>query len=97
MGAEIEEFKDIKVLLEMAIHELCIAQERVTTIHQEIQQEIHPRIVQALSSLDEIMALKAIDMDENTHQTFIEACQRAKTLQEGVCSLSTGGTPQPTF
>ena len=79
MGAEIEESKDIKVLLEMAMHELCIAQERVTMIHQEIQQEIHSRIVQALSSLDEIMAIKAIEMDEDTYQTF-KVCQRAKTL-----------------
>ena len=34
----------------MAIHELCIAQERVTEVHQVIHQEIHQRIAQALST-----------------------------------------------
>jgi len=43
-----EDIKDIKALLEKAIHELCIALERVTQIHQIIHQEVHPRIIQAL-------------------------------------------------
>jgi len=51
----------------MAIHELCIAQEKVTKIHHEIQEEVHLRIPQALSSLDEIMALEAIEMTKETH------------------------------
>jgi len=62
-----KESKDIKVLLEMAIHELCIAHERVIEIHQVIHQEVNPRITQALSSFDEVMALRAIEMDEDTH------------------------------
>jgi len=56
-----EDIKNIKVLLEMAIHKLCIAQERVTEIHQIIHQEVDPRIIQALSSLNEIMAMQAIE------------------------------------
>jgi len=97
MGEEVNPTTDIKVLLEIAIHELCIAQERVTKIHHEIQEEVHPRILQALSSLDEIMALEAIEMTEETHQTFLQTCQRAKELQEGVRLLSTEDTPQLTF
>ena len=62
----------------MAIHELCIAQERVTEIQQVIHQEVHPWIAQALSTLDEVMALQAIEMDEDTRQTFLQACQREK-------------------
>ena len=42
------------------------------------------------------MALKAIEMDEDTHQTFLQTCQRAKTLQQGVDLLSTEGTLQHT-
>ena len=97
MGEEAIPRTDVKVLLEMAIHELCIAQERVTKIHHEIQEEIHPRILNALSSLDEIMAIEAIEMTEETHLTFLQTCQRAKELQEGVQLLSTEDTPQPTF
>jgi len=61
----------------MAIYELCIAQERLTEIHH---QEAHPRIIQALSSLNEIMAMKAVKMDAETHQTFLQAYKRAATL-----------------
>jgi len=64
----------------------------VTEIHQAIQQKIHPRITQALASLDEVMVSQAIEMDEDTHQTFLQAYQRAKTLQQGVSYLSTEGT-----
>jgi len=42
------------------------------------------------------MASQAIEMDEDTHQTFLQACQRAKTLQKGVSYLSIEGTLQPT-
>ena len=85
MGEEAIPRTDVKVLREMAIHELCIAQERVTEIHHEIQEEIHPRILNArilnaLSSLDEIMAIEAIEMTEETHLTFLQTCQRAKEL-----------------
>ena len=97
MGEEAIPRADIQALLEMAIHELCITQERVTKIHHEIQEEIHPRILNALSSLDEIMAVKAIEMTEETHMTFLQTCQRAKELQEGVQLLSTEDTPQATF
>ena len=89
--------KDIKVLIEMAIHELCITQERVTEVHQVICQEIHPRITHALSSLDEIMALQAIEMDKDTHQTFQLACQTAATLQKEMEFLSAEDTSLPVF
>jgi len=96
MGAEVSQARDIKVLLEMEIHELCIAQERVTNIHHEIQHEIHPRIVHALSILDEVMALNAIDMEEDIHQSFLETCQRARQLQETIC-CPTETIQQPTI
>jgi len=75
-----EDIKDIKVLLEIVIHELYIAQERLTEIHQIIHQEVHPRIIQALSSLDEIMAMQAIEMDAETHKTLLQGYNRAATL-----------------
>jgi len=96
MGAEESPAMDIKVLLEMAIHELCIAQDKITDIHHEIQHEIHPRIIHALSSLDEVMALKAIDMDEDIHQSFLETCQKARQLQEVIC-CPTIAFQQPTI
>jgi len=80
----------------VAIHELCIAQDKITNIHNEIQQEIHPRIIHALSSLDEVIALKAIDMNEDIHQSFLETCQNARQLQEAVC-CPTATFQQPTI
>ena len=96
---EPEASKDIKVLLEMAIHELCIAQERVTEVHKTIHKEIHHRIMQALSSLDEIVAFNAIEMDEDIHHTFLQSFQKAKELQEEVSHPSTkdDGSSQLTF
>ena len=43
------------------------------------------------------MAIEAIEMTEETHMTFLQTCQRAKELQEGVQLLSTEDTPPPTF
>ena len=85
-----EDIKDIKVLLEIVIHELYIAQERLTEIHQIIHQEVHPRIIQALSSSNEIMAMQAIEMDEETHYTFLQAYKGAAALQKGVETKSEG-------
>jgi len=47
---------DLKTMLEMAIHELCIAQEKIAEIHSAIYEEIHPRIDQALAGLDEVLS-----------------------------------------
>ena len=70
--------------------------DKITNIHHEIQHGIHPRIIHALSSLDEVMALNAIDMDEDIHQSFPETWQRARQLQEAVCS-PTETFQQPTI
>jgi len=35
---------DLKTMIEMAIRELCIAQEKINEIHSAIYEEIHPRI-----------------------------------------------------
>jgi len=43
----------LKTTLEMAIHELCTAQERTAEVHSIIYEDIHPRINQALAGLDE--------------------------------------------
>ena len=47
---------DLKSIIEMAIHELCIAQEKIAEILNTIDQEIHPRINQALAELDEALS-----------------------------------------
>jgi hypothetical protein len=80
--------EDCKLLLEMAIHELCIAQEKITDVYRVIHAEIHPRITQALSNLDEAMASQAMEMDEATHHTFLNACRRATILQKEMDCLS---------
>jgi len=49
-------------------------------IRSTTYEEIHPRINQSLESLDKIMALGAIEMNENTHHSFLKACQRAHKL-----------------
>jgi len=42
---------NLKAMIEMVIHELCIAQEKIAEIHSTIYEEIHPRINQALQAL----------------------------------------------
>ena len=66
-------------------------------VHQVIHQEIHPRIKQALSSLDEVFALQAIEMDEDTHHPFLQACQRAVALQKEMECLLVEDASFPTF
>ena len=66
-------------------------------VHQVIHQEIHPRITHALSSLDEILELQAIEMDQDTYRTFLQACQRATALQKEMECLSTEETSLPAF
>ena len=51
---------------------------------------MHPRITQALLSLDEIMAIEPIEMDEETHLTFLQAYKRAATLQKEVETVPEG-------
>jgi len=43
-------------MIEMAIQELCIAQEKIAEIHGTIYEEIHPRINQVLAELDEALS-----------------------------------------
>jgi len=43
-------------MLEMAIYELCTAQEKIAEIHSMIYEDIHPRINQALAGLDDALA-----------------------------------------
>ena len=69
----------------------------MTEVHQVIHQEILLRITQALSSLDEAMALQAMEMDEDTHHIFLHACQRAAALQNEMECLSVEDTSLPTF
>ena len=71
-------------MLEMAVHELCTAQERLAEIHSIIYEEIHPCINQALAGLDEALASQQLDMDEDTHQEYLKACKRAHTLEESI-------------
>jgi len=52
----------------------------VTEVHELFHQEIDPRITQALSSPDEVMALQAMEMDEDTHHMFLQACPRVAAL-----------------
>jgi len=47
---------NMETMIEMTIHELCIAQEKLADIHNMIYEEIHPRINQALAGLDDILA-----------------------------------------
>jgi len=68
----------------MAVHELCIAQERLAEIHSIIYEEIHPRINQALAGLDDALASQQLDIDEDTHQEYLKACKRAHTLEESI-------------
>jgi len=68
----------------MAIHELCIAREKIAEIHSTIYKEIHPQINQALAGLDEILASQQMDMDEDTHQHYLLACERAHKLEESL-------------
>ena len=75
-------------MIEMAIHELCITQERIAEIHSMIYEEIHPRINQPLAGLDEALASQQIDMDENTHEQYLMACKRAHKLEESIKPLS---------
>ena len=86
--------KNIKVLLEMAIQELCIAQERMVELQKALFEDIQPRIANALSGLDDILAIKAIEIDEDLHQTFLESFQKVKIFQEEILQ---GETSQPTF
>jgi len=57
---------DLKTILKVAIHELCIAQEKITEIHSAIYEEIHPRINHALAGLDEALSSQQLDMYEDT-------------------------------
>ena len=76
---------DLKTMIEMVIHELCIAQEKIAAeIHSTIYEEIHPRINQALAGLDEMLASQQMDMDEDTHQRYLLACERAHKLEESL-------------
>ena len=70
-------------MIEM-IHELCSAQEKIAEIHSTIYKEIHPRINQALTGLDELLASQQMDMDDDTHQTYLMACKRAHKLEESL-------------
>jgi len=58
----------MKTMIEMTIHELCIAQEKLADIHIMIYEEIHSRINQALAGLDDMLASQQIDMNDETHQ-----------------------------
>ena len=71
-------------MIEMIIHELCSAQEKIAEIHSTIYEEIHPRLNQALAGLDEILASQQIDMDDDTHQTYLMACKRAHQLEDSL-------------
>jgi len=75
---------DLKTMLEMAIHELCIAQEKIAEIHSTIYEEIHPRIDQAFAGLDEALSSQQMDMDEGTYQRYLMACKRAHKLEESI-------------
>ena len=71
-------------MIEMAIHELCIAQEKIAEVHSTIYEEIHPRINQALARLDDRLASQQMDMDEDTHQRYLLARERAHKLEESL-------------
>jgi len=60
-------------MIEMVVHELYIAQEKIAQIHSTIYEEIHPRINQALAGLDDILTSQHIDMDADTHQRYLMA------------------------
>jgi len=66
---------DLKTMIEMAIHELCIAQEKIAKIHSAIYEEIHPHINQALAELDEALSSQQMNMDEDTYQRYLMACK----------------------
>jgi len=74
----------MKTMIEMTIHELCIAQEKLVDIHSMIYEEIHPRINQALAGLDDMLVSQQIDMDDETHQQYLLACKRAHKLEESI-------------
>jgi len=73
---------DLKAMIEMIVHELCSVQEKIAEIHNTIYEEIHPRINQALTGLDELLASQQMDMDDDTHLTYLMACKRAHKLEE---------------
>jgi len=75
---------DLKTMIEMAVHELYIAQEKIVEIHSTIYEEIHARINQALVGLDEALISQQMDMDEDTHQRYLLACERAHKLEESI-------------
>ena len=68
----------------MAIHELCTAQERMIELQKALYEDIQPRIANALSSLDDILAIKAIELDEDLHQTFLQSFEKVKIFQEEI-------------
>jgi len=71
-------------MIEMTIHEVCIAQEKLADIYSLIYEEIHPCINQALAGLDDMLASQQIDMDDETHQQYLLACKRAHKLEESI-------------
>ena len=73
---------NMKTMIEMTIHELYIAQEKLVDIHSMIYEEIHPRI--NLAGLDDMLASQQIDIDVETHQQYLLACKRAHKLEESI-------------
>jgi len=71
-------------MIEMAIHELCMAQEKIAEIHSAIYDEIYPRINQALAGPDEALSSQQMDIDEDTHQRYLMVCKRAHKLEESI-------------
>jgi len=74
----------MKTTIEMTIHELCIAQEKLPDIHNMIYEEIHPRINQAFAGLDDMLASQQIDIDDETHQKYLLACKRAHKFEKSI-------------
>ena len=78
----------------MAVQELVQAQNRVCELQQALNEEIQPRIMNALSSLDEILALQAIELDEHLHHEFLQSFEKVNVFQEETYQAP---TPVPTF
>ena len=75
---------NLKTLLEMAIQELIQAQNLIREQQKVLHEEIQPRILNALSSLDDVLAIQAIELDENLHREFISSYEKSNIFQEEI-------------
>ena len=85
---------NLKTLLEMAIQEMIQAQNLIREQQRVLHEEIQPRVLNALSSLDDVLAIQAIELDEQLHQEFISTYEKANLFHK---EISSAPEDMPTF